>query len=322
MSLIVNRVIFWNIKREKAMKRIIEINNLYKSFGDVKAVQDLSFCVKEGELFAFLGVNGAGKSTTINIICGQLAKDSGTVVIDEKPLEEDVNTTKTKLGVVFQNSVLDKALSVKDNLRSRAALYGITGAEFTKRLEELSKMLSFEDLLKRTLGKLSGGQLRRIDIARALLHRPKILILDEPTTGLDPQTRKIIWNVIDKLRRDENMTVFLTTHYMEEAADADYVVILDSGRLVAKGTPLELKNKYTGDFITIYNVEEETVKALGAKYEPIKDAFRLSVPNTAAATKLIVENPEVFKDFEITKGKMDDVFLTVTGKALTGGAEK
>lgn len=322
MSLIVNRVIFWNIKRVKAMKRIIEINNLYKSFGDVKAVQDLSFCVKEGELFAFLGVNGAGKSTTINIICGQLAKDSGTVVIDEKPLEEDVNTTKTKLGVVFQNSVLDKALSVKDNLRSRAALYGITGAEFTKRLEELSKMLSFEDLLKRTLGKLSGGQLRRIDIARALLHRPKILILDEPTTGLDPQTRKIIWNVIDKLRRDENMTVFLTTHYMEEAADADYVVILDSGRLVAKGTPLELKNKYTGDFITIYNVEEETVKALGAKYEPIKDAFRLSVPNTAAATKLIVENPEVFKDFEITKGKMDDVFLTVTGKALTGGAEK
>ena len=304
------------------MKRIIEINNLYKSFGDVKAVQDLSFCVKEGELFAFLGVNGAGKSTTINIICGQLAKDSGTVVIDDKPLEEDVNTTKTKLGVVFQNSVLDKALSVKDNLRSRAALYGITGAEFTKRLEELSKMLSFEDLLKRTLGKLSGGQLRRIDIARALLHRPKILILDEPTTGLDPQTRKIIWNVIDKLRRDENMTVFLTTHYMEEAADADYVVILDSGRLVAKGTPLELKNKYTGDFITIYNLEEETVKALGAKYEPIKDAFRLSVPNTAAATKLIVENPEVFKDFEITKGKMDDVFLTVTGKALTGGAEK
>lgn len=304
------------------MKRIIEINNLYKSFGDVKAVQDLSFCVKEGELFAFLGVNGAGKSTTINIICGQLAKDSGTVVIDDKPLEEDVNTTKTKLGVVFQNSVLDKALSVKDNLRSRAALYGITGAEFTKRLEELSKMLSFEDLLKRTLGKLSGGQLRRIDIARALLHRPKILILDEPTTGLDPQTRKIIWNVIDKLRRDENMTVFLTTHYMEEAADADYVVILDSGRLVAKGTPLELKNKYTGDFITIYNIEEETVKALGAKYEPIKDAFRLSVPNTAAATKLIVENPEVFKDFEITKGKMDDVFLTVTGKALTGGAEK
>ena len=304
------------------MKKIIEIKNLYKSFGDVKAVQDLSFCVKEGELFAFLGVNGAGKSTTINIICGQLAKDSGTVIIDGSALESDVAGTKTKLGVVFQNSVLDQSLSVKENLRSRAALYGITGEDFRKRLEELSKMLSFEDLLKRTVGKLSGGQRRRIDIARALLHRPKILILDEPTTGLDPQTRQIIWKVIDNLRKNENMTVFLTTHYMEEAADADYVVILDSGKLVASGTPLELKNQYTGDFITLYGVEEEAVKTLGADYEKIRDAFRLSVPNTEVAAELIIKNREVFKDFEITKGKMDDVFLSVTGKALTGGEEK
>ena len=304
------------------MKKIIEIKNLYKSFGDVKAVQDLSFCVKEGELFAFLGVNGAGKSTTINIICGQLAKDSGTVIIDENILESDVAGTKTKLGVVFQNSVLDQALSVKENLRSRAALYGIAGEEFSKRLEELSKLLSFEDLLKRTVGKLSGGQRRRIDIARALLHRPKILVLDEPTTGLDPQTRQIIWNVIDNLRKTENMTVFLTTHYMEEAAEADYVVILDSGRLVAQGTPLELKNKYTGDFITLYASDEESVKKLGVEYERIRDAFRLFVPNTAAAAELIINNPTIFKDFEITKGKMDDVFLSVTGKALTGGESK
>lgn len=304
------------------MKKIIEIKNLYKSFGDVKAVQDLSFCVKEGELFAFLGVNGAGKSTTINIICGQLAKDSGMVIIDGSTLESDVAGTKTKLGVVFQNSVLDQALSVKENLRSRAALYGITGEDFCKRLDELSKMLSFEDLLKRTVGKLSGGQRRRIDIARALLHRPKILILDEPTTGLDPQTRQIIWKVIDDLRKNEKMTVFLTTHYMEEAADADYVVILDSGKLVASGTPLELKNQYTGDFITLYGVEEETVKTLATDYEKIRDAFRLLVPNTAAAAELIIKNPEIFKDFEITKGKMDDVFLSVTGKALTGGEEK
>lgn len=304
------------------MRKIIEISNLYKSFGDVKAVQDLSFCVKEGELFAFLGVNGAGKSTTINIMCGQLAKDSGTVVIDEKNLESDVTGIKTELGVVFQNSVLDQALSVKENLRSRAALYGITGEEFRKRLEELSKLLSFEDLLKRTVGKLSGGQRRRIDIARALLHRPKILVLDEPTTGLDPQTRQIIWNVIDSLRKTENMTVFLTTHYMEEAAEADYVVILDSGRLVAQGTPLELKNKYTGDFITLYAADEESVKKLDVEYERIRDAFRLFVPNTAAAAELIINNPTIFKDFEITKGKMDDVFLSVTGKALTGGESK
>lgn len=304
------------------MGNIIEINHLSKCFGDVKAVQDLSFRVKEGELFAFLGINGAGKSTTINIMCGQLSKDGGSVVIDGADLDHNVDTIKRELGVVFQNSVLDKSLSVRDNLESRAALYGIHGEAFKERLAELSRLLDFEDLMKRTVGKLSGGQRRRIDIARALLHRPRILILDEPTTGLDPQTRNTLWNVISDLRKNEKMTVFLTTHYMEEAADADYVVILDSGKIVAEGTPLELKNTYTGDFITIYNADESQIKKLGAEYEPIRDAFRVSVPDTAAATKLIITYPDIFTDYEITKGKMDDVFLAVTGKKLTGGAEK
>ena len=304
------------------MENIISIEHLNKHFGEVKAVQDLSFCVKTGELFAFLGINGAGKSTTINIICGQLSKNSGHVEIDGADLDRDPDRIKRDLGVVFQNSVLDAALSVYDNLESRAALYGILGQDFKKRLSELSALLGFEDLLKRPVGKLSGGQRRRIDIARALLHKPKILILDEPTTGLDPQTRKTIWNIIDRLRSQENLTVFLTTHYMEEAAEADYVVIIDSGRIVAKGTPLQLKNTYTGDFITLYSVSEEAVKTLGVDYEPIRDAYRLAVPDTAAATALIVKHPDVFKDYEITKGKMDDVFLAVTGKALEGGAEK
>lgn len=301
---------------------IIEIEKLNKTFGDVKAVQDLSFKVQEGELFAFLGVNGAGKSTTINIVCGQLSKDSGKVTIDSQDIDKHADSIKAKLGVVFQNSVLDKALNVKDNLESRAALYGITGEAFKARLKELANILDFEDLLKRSVGKLSGGQRRRIDIARALLHRPKILILDEPTTGLDPQTRKTLWNVIGNLRRTENMTVFLTTHYMEEAADADHVVILDNGKLIAEGTPLELKNKYTGDFVTLYNTDEDTVRKIGAPYEQIKDAYRLSLPDTAAATQLIIKYPEIFTDYEITKGKMDDVFLAVTGKKLTGGNEK
>lgn len=304
------------------MNNIIEISSLNKSFGDVKAVSNLSFRVKEGELFAFLGVNGAGKSTTINIMCGQLSKDSGTVVIDGADTERDMEHIKRGLGVVFQNSVLDSALSVYDNLQSRAALYGLTGAAFKKRLAELANLLGFDDLMKRTVGKLSGGQRRRIDIARALLNRPKVLILDEPTTGLDPQTRKTLWNVISALRKNENMTVFLTTHYMEEAADADYVVILDSGKIVAEGTPLELKNTYTGDFITLYGVDEETVKTLGTEYEPIRDAFRLAVPDTSKATELIIRYPDVFRDYEITKGKMDDVFLNVTGKNLEGGAVK
>lgn len=304
------------------MRNIIEIEGLNKSFGELRAVNDLSFRVKEGELFAFLGVNGAGKSTTINIMCAQLPKDGGRVVIDGSDLDRDAGSIKRGLGVVFQNSVLDAPLSVYDNLQSRAALYGIVGSDFKERLDELAGLLDFADLLKRPVGKLSGGQRRRIDIARALIHRPRILILDEPTTGLDPQTRKLLWDVISELRKRESMTVFLTTHYMEEAADADYVVILDSGRIAAEGTPLDLKNKYTGDFITLYGADEDRVRALGIEYEAIRGAFRLLVENTAAATRLIIKNPDLFEDYEITKGKMDDVFLAVTGKKLTGGDEK
>ncbi len=304
------------------MKNIIEISNLCKSYKDIKAVDNLSFKVKEGEMFAFLGVNGAGKSTTINIMCGQLPFDSGRIIVDSHDMSSDRDAVKKEIGVVYQNSVLDKALTVYDNLKSRAALYGIVGKEFEEKLQGLAKMLDFDDLVKRTVGKLSGGQRRRIDLARALIHDPKILVLDEPTTGLDPHTRKMLWNVIEELRKQKSMTVFLTTHYMEEAADADYVVILDSGKLIAEGTPLELKNKYTGDFITLYGVDEETVKGLGVKYQQIKDAFRLSVSDTSAATELIVANTDIFKDYEITKGKMDDVFLAVTGKSLAGGLDK
>ena len=298
------------------------IRDSNKSFGEVRAVQDLSLKVKEGELFAFLGVNGAGKSTAISIMCGQLAKDSGKVIIDDLDLDFDMSKIKNKLGVVFQNSVLDKALTVKDNLESRAALYGINGKAFKNRLSELSQLLEFDDLLGRAVGKLSGGQRRRIDVARALLHEPKILILDEPTTGLDPQTRKLLWNVISGLKDKNKMTVFLTTHYMEEASDADYVVILDGGRISAEGTPRELKNEYTGDFITLYGVDEKQVKKRFSDYEYLRGAYRIAVPNTSEATKLIIKYPEIFEDYEIVKGKMDDVFLSVTGKKLLGGSEK
>lgn len=299
------------------MRDIIKIDGLSKSFGDVCAVRDISFKVKEGELFAFLGVNGAGKSTTISILCNMLKKDAGSVVIDGDEISEAPDRIKRQLGVVFQNSVLDKALSVRDNLQSRAALYGINGNEFEKRLKELALALDFDNLLNRAVGKLSGGQRRRIDIARALIHEPKILILDEPTTGLDPQTRKRLWQVISELRHEKNMTVLLTTHYMEEAADADYVVIIDTGVIVAEGTPLDLKNKFTGDYINLYGVEEQSVASLSKPYEVIPQGFRITVENTAEATRLIVDNPNLFTDYEITKAKMDDVFLAVTGKNLT-----
>lgn len=303
------------------MQHMIEISHLSKRFGEICAVNDISFTVRTGELFAFLGVNGAGKSTTISILCGQLARDAGSVTVGGHDIDRDLDAIKQSIGVVFQTSVLDAMLSVRENLESRAALYGITGKAFEIRLRELSSMLHFEELLGRRLGKLSGGQRRRIDIARALLHRPKLLILDEPTTGLDPQTRKVLWEVIETLRREEGMTVLLTTHYMEEAADADYVVILDSGRIVAEGTPLQLKNQYAKDYVTLYGVEETQVAALGHSYELVRDGFRVEVPNTAAATELIIKEPALFRDYEIMKGKMDDIFLAVTGKTLAEQGE-
>lgn len=300
------------------MSDIIKIEHLNKCFGDVKAVNDLSFRVKKGELFAFLGVNGAGKSTTISIICGQLRKDSGNVWIKDKEADRAGSETKRLLGVVFQDSVLDKPLTVKENLKSRAALYGITGNAFEKRLAELVEILDFGDYINRPVGKLSGGQRRRIDIARALLHRPELLILDEPTTGLDPQTRLLIWDIIEKLRVEEKLTVFLTTHYMEEAANAGYVVILDKGSIVAEGTPFELKNEYVQDTMSVYGVTEEEIKTLGREYKKIRDGYQLKVKNTAEATRLIVEHQEIFRDYEVVKGRIDDVFLAVTGKTLGG----
>lgn len=304
------------------MKNIIEINNLCKSFGELKAVQDLTLSVREGELFAFLGINGAGKSTTINIMCGQLSKDSGEIIIDGYNLNNRIDSVKNEIGIVFQSSVLDVNLSVYDNLESRAALYGIVGTDFNKRLDELANILEFKDILKKSVRNLSGGQRRRIDIARALIHKPKILILDEPTTGLDPKTRKLLWNVISDFRKNDNMTIFLTTHYMEEAVESDYIVIIDNGRTISEGTPHDLKNTYTQDYITIYGVNEDDIRKLSPNYKVVKNGYRISISNTKEATDMIQKNPELFVDYEITKGRMDDVFLAATGKDLEGGERK
>ncbi len=299
------------------MNSIINIENLSKSFGEIKAVKNISFKVKKGEFFAFLGVNGAGKSTTINILCGQLSKDEGTVLIDGMSLDGDKSTLKRKIGVVFQESVLDGPLSVLDNLKNRGALYGLKGKKLDGRINELAALLDLGDLLKRQVNKLSGGQKRRVDIARALIHKPEIIILDEPTTGLDPQTRKNLWNVINSLRKTEGITVFLTTHYMEEAADADYIVILDNGKIATEGTPVDLKNKYTRDSVILYEADENEVKKMGVEYITERNSIRFYVENTAKVTDLIIKYPHIFKDYEITKGKMDDVFLNATGKSLS-----
>ncbi len=300
---------------------IIEIDNLKKSFKEVKAVDDVSFRVKEGELFSFLGVNGAGKSTTINIISGILKKDGGNVKVCGYDLDTQTDAIKSKIGIVFQNSVLDKKLTVYENLKYRANLYGIFGNEFKTRLEEISDLLELKEILKRPLEKLSGGQKRRIDIARALVHNPELLILDEPTTGLDPKTRITVWRVIDKLRKENGLTVFLTTHYMEEAAESDYVVIIDSGKIVSEGTPHNLKNEYASDFVKFYNHREEAERYFGEKGYKIKherDFIQVELKSTSEISGFFKEKPLLFDDFEVLKGNMDNVFLKVTGKDLSG----
>ncbi|MCQ2569098.1 MAG: ABC transporter ATP-binding protein [Candidatus Saccharibacteria bacterium] len=298
------------------MKKIIEITNLHKSFGDIKAVNGLSLHVNEGDLFAFLGINGAGKSTTISMMCGNLKIDKGSISICGHDVNKNIDTIKQLIGVVFQDTVLDKTISVYDNLKYRAGLYGITGTDFKKRFQELDKLFDLESIKKQPLGKLSGGQRRRVDIARAIIHKPQILILDEPTTGLDPGTRKKIWSIVNMLRKQYKTTIFLTTHYMEEAADADYTVILDKGKIIAEGTSIELKNKFASDVIYLYNTNEETVKKLNAPYQAIKNTYKIKIDSSAKATDLIVAHPEIFQDYEIIKGKMDDVFLAATGHQL------
>lgn len=290
---------------------IIKIENLEKSFGKTKAVRKINLEVYEGSLFAFLGINGAGKSTTISMMYGGLKIDSGRITICGQDVATHLDKIKNQIGVVFQDSVLDKTLTVYENLKFRAGFYGIFGQDFKARYQELEKLFDLAEIKNQKIQKLSGGQKRRVDIARAIIHQPKILILDEPTTGLDPGTRSKVWRIIAKLRRDFKMTIFLTTHYMEEAADADYVTILDKGRIIAEGTPLELKTQYATDILHLYGVEEADVKKLKLPYQKIHKDFQIKVKNSAVVTQLIVKNPELFQDFELIKSTLDDVFLAV-----------
>ena len=301
------------------MGNIVEIKNLKKYYKEVKAVDDISFSVKKGSLFAFLGLNGAGKSTTINIIAGVLNKDAGSVEINGLDIDNNMHKIINSIGIVFQNSVLDEKLSVLDNLRYRAGLYNISKQEFKDNLEFLSNKLEFKDLLNRPLNKLSSGQKRRIDIARALIHNPDLLILDEPTTGLDPITRMLVWNLIGELRKNKNLTVFLTTHYMEEASEADKIVIIDEGKIVANDNPINLKNKYANDFLKIYSYNKKLISALkkdNYTFSEHNEQIEIILKDVNQAKEIIIKHNKLITDFEIIKGKMDNVFLNVTGKQL------
>lgn len=296
------------------MDCIVRVENLVKSYGEIKAVNDISFKVKRGSLFAFLGPNGAGKSTTINVMTTLLDKDSGQVFLNEKT-EDDY--FRTKIGVVFQGNVLDEDLTVKENLIYRGALYLKDKAAVKARYDELAKYLNLYEFENQRYKTLSGGQKRRTEIARALFSNPEILLLDEPTTGLDPETRQIVWKVIEDLKKNHGMTIFLTTHYMEEAANADHVVIINKGKIVAEGTPAQLKDAYSYDRLKVVAKDKklmvETLLKLNKAYEKIADQFIIIVNDAEEAIELINQLRSNIAQFEMVKGTMDDVFIQVIG---------
>lgn len=294
---------------------ILQIEHLFKSYGDLKAVDDISLKVKKGSLFSFLGMNGAGKSTTINIICSILKKDSGKIYVNGYDLDKDVNKIKEEIGIVFQNSVLDNDLTVYQNLKVRASFYGFSKKEEKEKINNIVNLLQLNDILGKPINKLSGGQKRRVDIARSMIHNPKLLILDEPTTGLDPKTRLMVWNLINEIRNKTGMNVFLTTHYMEEAEESTYIVIMNKGKIISEGTPLELKNKYTSDYIKAYLDKNEQLEELLNKdkiqysYFVENNFYKIYIKNSEFSVELLNKYKDYIKDFEILKGDMDDVFL-------------
>ncbi len=304
------------------MKKAITIENLKKTYGSLTAVDNISFYVEEGSLFAFLGPNGAGKSTTISILNTFLQPDSGRVEIGGRILGKDDAKIRSEIGAVFQESLLDPLLTVRENLLIRGSFYGLKGKELKKAVLDAVEKSGSTEFMDRQYGRLSGGQRRRADISRALINTPKILFLDEPTTGLDPQTRLAVWKTISSLREEYGITVFLTTHYLEEAEGADYVVIMDSGKIAAKGTPVELKNKYVSDVLTIYPNKDkmpETIKLLNAKnilYTQTKDIVKIPLKSTFSALPIVDELKNYIFDFEVQMGKMDDLFVAVTGKEI------
>ncbi len=298
---------------------VIEVRNLVKKYNEHTAVKGIDFDVKEGELFAFLGENGAGKSTTINILCTILEKTAGEVNICSHVLGKEDDLIRKDIGIVFQNSVLDDKLTVRENLFTRGSYYGLTKKGIEERLDSFSEKFELEEIMKRKYEKLSGGQRRRVDIVRALLNNPKILFLDEPTTGLDPKSRKIVWDYIDYLRKERGMTIFLTTHYMEETRDANHVVILDKGEVIARGTPAELKSAYASSKLHWYAKRSEENDKTAASINPdiIYDADHYTILFEKDILGLMANEKEKFTDFEIIKGSMDDVFLNLTGRMIT-----
>lgn len=302
------------------MMNMIEVNHVKKYYGNIKAVEDISFHVEKGELFGFLGINGAGKSTMIHMLCTLFPPTSGSASICGFSLGKDDQEIRKHIGIVGQQNCLDDKLSVKENLMIRGSLYETDRKKLKDRLSDVTQLLSLEDILHRKFAHLSGGQKRRCEIARALMHSPDILFLDEPTTGLDPATRIAVWNCIEILQKKMNMTVFLTTHYMEEAANANHIAMIDHGNLMEYGTPYELKEKYAKDRLLLYPKDIvqlcDTLNKEKIIYKRLDQRLQIPIDQTIDALPILRKLASQYHGFEVLQGTMDDVFLNVTGKTL------
>jgi multidrug/hemolysin transport system ATP-binding protein len=301
---------------------VIRASHLKKYFKEVKAVDDISFEIKRGELFGFLGINGAGKSTTINMLCTLSRPTDGGAEICGHELGKEDERIREKIGVVYQNNCLDEKLSVKENLFVRGSLYEKSGSRLKSQILNVCEILELGNVYDRRFAMLSGGQKRRCEIARALVNRPEILFLDEPTTGLDPATRKNVWQSVEQLRKEMNMTVFLTTHYMEEAAKATSIAIIDGGHIMERGTPFSLKEKYAKDRLVLFPKEgqserfREALEAEKTVYKQKEGYITMNLENSMLAFPILQKMQSFLSGFELVQGSMDDVFLNVTGKTL------
>jgi multidrug/hemolysin transport system ATP-binding protein len=300
------------------MDYAIEVKHLVKTYDSIKAVNDISFFVEKNTFFAFLGPNGAGKSTTINIISTLLDMDQGEIKVLGKEVGIDDDLVRENIGVVFQASMLDDVLTVKENLLCRASFYNIGKNGFEERMKELDEFLEFMPFFNQKYGTLSGGQRRKADIVRALLNWPQLLILDEPTTGLDPKSRKDIWLLLSKLREKKDITIFLTTHYMEEVKDANKIVVINDGIIVAEGSSEDLRKKYSNDRLKVIpkNNFETVLVANSVQYYKVNGTINIPLESCYEGLIIIEEYKEYISEFEILRGDMDDVFVNITGRKL------
>ena len=311
---------------EDGMNPIIQVQNFSKRYGKFTAVDNISFDVAKGSVFAFLGPNGAGKSTTINTLCTIFEKTEGTLLIDGKDVSTQKNDVRRAIGVVFQDSTLDKTMTVEENLKMHCVFYAVPKNEVADRLAFVLDLVDLGQWRHKRVSTLSGGMKRRVEIARGLIHFPKVLFLDEPTTGLDPQTRAHIWEYIVKLQKEKNITMFLTTHYMDEAEICDQVAIMDGGKIIAHDTPFNLKKQYTKDRAYIETTNPEALEKLlheqGLNFIQKPKYYRVDVSDAQALLAVLSAHKNLITDIEIKKGTLNDVFLEITGRDMRDEGEK